>query len=362
MAKTRSMTRNHNHDDDHASSSSSRKRFKTFDKGGVAPWSNLNHDVLFLVMMELGMVDFLAFGGVCKSWRSFAASNRNMFMASKPPMKTCIDPHDNNKDFYFYMEDFERRRFKTIIPHSAGSTCFGLTCGYLILYGRETHNFWLVNPITKHELHFPDYPFFSIANEEEMRAILVFSPSMSRWVFVILHRLIKIISFCIAGKRGWNHVSCTHPIDSPLAIVDLHVFKGKIYTLQSDFSLAELRLDPNQEQKWTLLEINNFPKPDLLHLELVSSGENLYVISRISALNKVMELDFVKTKWVKPEKIIREYVFFHSRLKSSAAIKRTQYKSYDYFNGTAERKQRMLFYATMWYFPHDCLNVNLLDE
>ncbi|CAH1419407.1 unnamed protein product [Lactuca virosa] len=282
MAKTRSMTRNHNHDDD-ASSSSSRKRFKTFDKGGVAPWSNLNHDVLFLVMMELGMVDFLAFGGVCKSWRSFAVSNKNMFMASKPPMKTCIDPHDNNKDFYFYMEDFQGRRFKTIIPHSA-------------------------------------------------------------------------------GKRGWNHVSCTHPIDSPLAIVDLHVFKGKIYTLQSDFSLAELRLDPNQEQKWTLLEINNFPKPDLLHLELVSSGENLYVISRISALNKVMELDFVKMKWVKPEKIIREYVFFHSRLKSSAAIKRTQYKSYDYFNGTAERQQRMLFYATMWYFPHDCLNVNLLDD
>ncbi|CAH1448989.1 unnamed protein product [Lactuca virosa] len=240
MAKTRSMTRNQNHDDDASSSSSSRKRNKSFDKGHVGPWSDVNHDVLFLVMMQLRVVDFFAFSGVCKSWRSFAVSNRRMFMVSKPPLKIRIKPHANNQDCYIYLkEDFEEPMFKTILPHSAGRICFGLTCGYLILFSRETHGFWLVNPITRHQLHFPDFPLRVSAlptKQKGMRAImgiLVFSPSISGWVFVVLSSKLWL-SFYIAGKPGWNHVS------SSLPIVDVHVFKGKIYTLHSDCSLGEL--------------------------------------------------------------------------------------------------------------------------
>ncbi|KAL7591393.1 hypothetical protein Lser_V15G32982 [Lactuca serriola] len=173
MAKTRSMTRNPNHDDDNASSSSSssRKRFKNFNHNGVASWSDVNHDVLFLIMTKLGVVDFVTFSGVCKSWRSFAVSNRITFMASKPPMKISIGLHVNKEDSYYLLEDLKERRFKTIIPHSSCRAYFGLTCGYLILFGRETRDFWLVNPITRDELHFPDYPLSVGACEEEMWAI-----------------------------------------------------------------------------------------------------------------------------------------------------------------------------------------------
>ncbi|KAL7591390.1 hypothetical protein Lser_V15G32988 [Lactuca serriola] len=75
-------------------------------------------------------------------------------------------------------------------------------------------------------------------------------------------------------------------------------------------------------------------------------------------------------KWVSPEKTIGEYAVFVSRLKSCAAIKpkswagpQTQcYTSYDYFSATDESRQGVFCYEGMWYFPHDCSNVNLLDE
>ncbi|CAH1426883.1 unnamed protein product [Lactuca virosa] len=111
MAKTRSMTRNQNHDD-----GSSTKKIKTWDNGGVAPWLDLNHDVLFLVMMRLGIVDFFAFSGVCKSWRSLSLSNKKRFMASKPPILMRISTRGNEKECC--LKDFEGRKLKTIIPHS----------------------------------------------------------------------------------------------------------------------------------------------------------------------------------------------------------------------------------------------------
>ncbi|CAH1417445.1 unnamed protein product [Lactuca virosa] len=153
-------------------SSSSRKRFKNFNHNGVASWSDVNHDVLFLVMMKLGVVDFVAFSGVCKSWRSLAVSNKNTFMASKPPMEISIYMVANENDYIYCccLQDFERRRFKTIIPHYIGRTCVGLTCGYLILFGTKTRDFWLVNPITRHQLHFPDYPIYAGVDETQCEA------------------------------------------------------------------------------------------------------------------------------------------------------------------------------------------------
>ncbi|KAL4563920.1 hypothetical protein LXL04_027969 [Taraxacum kok-saghyz] len=179
MTNTRSMSRSQNHDD----ASSSTKMLKIFDKGGVAPWLDVDHDVLFLIMMKLGFIDFFAFSGVCKSWRSFALTHAAKFMASKPPMSVCIEPRVYNHDIYSYcyLNDFQGRRFETILPHFTGRACIGVTCGYLILFGRKTRDFWLVHPITRHELHFPSCPLYLAASREIFRGILVFLPSISGW-------------------------------------------------------------------------------------------------------------------------------------------------------------------------------------
>nr|KAJ0196417.1 hypothetical protein LSAT_V11C700358900 [Lactuca sativa] len=126
-----SVTRNDD-DDASSSSSSSRKKLRTFCNNGVASWLDVNHDMLFFNYDETG---------ICKSWRSFTVSNRNTFMASKPPMKISIGPLLNKEDSYYFLEEFKERRFKTIFPHSFGRTYFGSTCGYLILFDRETRDF-----------------------------------------------------------------------------------------------------------------------------------------------------------------------------------------------------------------------------
>ncbi|XP_023758533.1 uncharacterized protein LOC111906983 [Lactuca sativa] len=261
------MARNQNDDD--ASTSNRKKRIKTCDNSGVGPWSELNHDVLFLVMMQLSFVDFVALSGVCKSWRSFALRKR--FMASRPPMLMSISDTSCMNSCYCHLKDFDGRNFKTLLPHSVGRRCVGLTCGYLILLSFITNDYWLVNPIT-------------------------------RWVFLVIDKLYFNIWFSVEGKGAWNHVSSTYPI------LDLHAFKGKIYARSNTWRVYEMKLNP--KPKLTLLKIKNFPKSKVGNPVFVSSDENLYVMDH-GLKDPIEELDFGVMKWVSPkEKTIGEYSFF----------------------------------------------------
>nr|KAJ0211551.1 hypothetical protein LSAT_V11C400174140 [Lactuca sativa] len=199
---------------------------ETCDSGGVQLWSDLNHDVLLLVMMRLGVIDFLSLCGVCKSWRSFALSNWNRFMASKPPMSMSISANVNEREErYLYLEDFDGRNFKTILPRLFGVDFVGLSCGYLAFYGKETHEFWLVNPITRHQLHFPHVPFdVDGIVYGRVRLILMFSPSIPGWVLVVENQLCDEIWSSIAGKGAWNLVSSRFPFH----LFDFHAFMGKV--------------------------------------------------------------------------------------------------------------------------------------
>ncbi|XP_052626859.1 uncharacterized protein LOC128133447 [Lactuca sativa] len=353
MAKTRSTTRIQNHD--HVASSSTRKRIASCDKSDEASWSDLDHNLLFLVMMQLGVIDFLAFSGVCKSWRSLALDNWKIFMASRPPMFLWISDRPYKKECY--LEDFEGRKFKTILPRSAGRICVGITCGYLILFGWKTKDFRLVNPITRHELHFPCFPYNARTNLKEVRGILVSSPLVSGWAFVMLHRFTYQVWFSIAGTGAWNHVSSTFPF------FDLVSFKGKIYTLNVGCRLCEMRLNP--EPKLKLLQTKNFPKVVMLCPEFVSLDENLCVMYReLGGSYKVYKLDFEEMKWMSSENTLGECAFFINELKYSTVIKpelwvdhELQYMRYAYFHDTIDKSLKVG--CQLWYFPCDCKNVNL---
>ncbi|KAL7591906.1 hypothetical protein Lser_V15G34944 [Lactuca serriola] len=314
--------RKQNHDD---ASASTKKRF--YEKG----YSDLNHDILFLIMMQLGIVDFIWFSGVCKSWRSLALSNWKMFMASRLPvsMRITYRPYEK-KEWYLELEESEGRKFKTFIPHSdGGRTFFGSTRGYLVFFVWKTRDFWLVNPITRHELHFPDHPLIVyFSRPTGLKAILVFSPSdtvVSEWVLVVSKRFCDSIWFSVAGSRSWTEVNVPS-ITS--AIYDLHFFKEKIYVLFS-CSLYVLQLYPNP--KFTLLQTNNF-QCSCYWGEFVSTAANLYVMINLDWLHK---LDFDEMKWVRCEKVDE-----HADVKLGIWAN----------------------IWSMWYFPHDFLNVNLLHH
>ncbi|XP_023728897.1 uncharacterized protein LOC111876576 [Lactuca sativa] len=355
------MTQSQNDDD----TSSSSKRIKTCHNRGVAPWSDLHHDALFIVMMQLGIVDFVAFSKVCKSWRSQALPNRKRFMASKPPMLMYISSHVNMKECY--LQDFEGKNFKTILPHSGGRIYAGFTCGYLILYGWATRDFWLVNPITRHELYFPNVPSNVYSGESKVSAILIFSSLTSKLVFLVLKRFNHRIWFSTAGEGTWNHVYTTS------FILDIHAFKGKIYTLNYDRydlterNLCELRLNPTP--KLTTLKTKNSLKQEVYYPMFVSSGENLYVMETYSKDSyKVLEMDFGEMKWVPFEKNRDDYTFFISGSKPGAAVKQDLWveaqsqSPYMRYDVTDKCEKGRFFTADLWYFPHKCLNADLLNE
>ncbi|CAH1426884.1 unnamed protein product [Lactuca virosa] len=199
------------------------------------------------------------------------------------------------------------------------------------MYGRETEDFWLVNPITRHEFHFPHAPFYFYSVELGFCGILVFSSSISRWVFVISRRCTCRIWFPIAGEGAWNHVSSTSDI------LDIHALKGKIYTLHT--------------------------------VDHYSWKENLYVMMETYSKHssyKVHELDFGEMKWVPFEETSDEYDFFYNHSEPSAAVKQESWvdppsPNMKYYVTNKSEKGKF-FYANMWYFPHECMNVDLLHE
>lgn len=342
MAKTRSMTKKQKHDD---------KR----------DWADANHDMLYSVMMKLAVIDYVAFSKVCKSWRSVAVCNRNKFIMSSPPMSISVSADEKE----WHLVDYEGRKLKINVPHSGGRTCIGVTCGYLILCSEKylfcsekTRDFWLVNPITRHQLHF-DFPFPEVElYVTVVRATLLLSES--GWVFAVCSRWYDKIWFCLAGKREWSYVS------TPANIWDLHTFKGKIYTLDLGNRLCEVRLFPTP--KVTLLEFKNTLKPSRYnHPRFVSSGEHLYVmdLSFKYPYKKIEEIDFSKMEWVSCEE---ECGFFLSSLNYGAAVIRAepwaehQSKYAKYARPDQENGKGRFLHVKMWYFFHDSLNLNLLHR
>ncbi|KAJ0637320.1 putative F-box protein [Helianthus annuus] len=218
------MVKNHNNE------ASSSKSSKTSDDAGSSTWPHLNPYLLSSIMMQLRLVDYIAFSGVCKSWRSLAHTEKNKFMSSKQPMSVSFSTKVSTKaKKECYLTDFDRNRFKTVLPRSTGRTSVGSTCGYLIFFGRKTREFCLVNPITRHELHFPGFPFYVSNDPTSVRGILVFSPSMSGWVLVISHRFSSVISFSLAGTQpSWDYLSFNFPV------LDIHYFMGKLLPKQRD--------------------------------------------------------------------------------------------------------------------------------
>ncbi|KAL4555520.1 hypothetical protein LXL04_038142 [Taraxacum kok-saghyz] len=332
------------------------------------PWSDLNHDVLNLVIMKLEVVDFLAFSKVCKSWRSLTVSNRNKFLVSKPPMSISISYNDAYEK-ECYLEDFEGRKLKTIVPHLANRTCVGITCGYLILCGAKEKDFWLVNPITRHELHFPDARIPLFYGTSNFKGILVFSHSISGWVFVVFDRCLNFkLWLCIASKQEWTYISTMY-----IRIVDLIAFKGNIYTLVRPYPyepyevrICEMKLYPKPE----LVSLISNPKPDFRLPEFVSSVENLYVIDRDSRHpNRIDEIDLDEMKWVSNKETGKKYALFRDNflvnndysytLRELCANIHSQYGIYAIND---KEGKGLLFHAKMWYFLDDCLNVNLIHE
>ncbi|KAK9051554.1 hypothetical protein SSX86_028181 [Deinandra increscens subsp. villosa] len=360
MAITRRMTAKLNQD------SCSRKTPNTIDNDGDSgSWSYLIHDILISIISRLGVIDFVSISCVCKSWRTFALLNRKMFMLSRQPMSIRIYPEVPKKKVC-YLEDLQGRKFKTILPRSSGRIFLGLVSGYLILFGWKARDFKLVNPITRHELHFPRFDFYKIPAPEHFGCILAFSSKMSKWVFVVSVRYSSEVSFSFSRERaywtgGWTRLSSDFPIR------DLHFFQGKIYALSDDILLCEVRLSPTPTL--TLLKMKNYVNSEVKFSHLTTWGEKLYVVGYHPLVRfcAVFEVDFDQMRWLNSEiaLALKENVCFVKFFKSCVAKLEFWTDScgqFEWFGTDKNNNKRIHITEDMWYCPHKCLDVNLLHE
>nr|GEW86203.1 hypothetical protein [Tanacetum cinerariifolium] len=280
------MTRSQNHD------ASSSKKFNACDNNASTSWANLNQDLLLSIMMQLGVVDFFSFKRVCKLWRKLAFDHNDMFMGSRQPMSISFSTGAKKE---CYLEDFEGRKFKTILPHSIGSTCVGITCGYVILFGRKTRDFWLVNPITRHEFHFSSFPFYVRTQQLSGRSLSMYLECLEPTLRLLTMK--NIPEPRLLRPEFENS-------DQNLYVIDC-ILKDMYESHEVDFD----------EMKW--VSMDNTIKDYSFFVSDLKSG---------AVINP--------ETWVDPQ---------------------TQYEGIHYSRGYDRYENKGgWFTVNMWYFPHDC--------
>ncbi|CAH1450158.1 unnamed protein product [Lactuca virosa] len=134
--------------------------------------------------------------------------------------------------------------------------------------------------------------------------------------------------------------------------------------IYQELHVCELRLfsKPNL----TLLVTKKFQKFGLYKHEFASYDQKLYVVHPVDP-QWIHEISFEELKWESLEKTREEYTFFHNNyFKHDAAVipyPRSEYGQYGRFDVDTNKGEKGRFmYSNMWYFLHDCLDVNHLDE
>ena len=135
------------------------KKEKKVDNSKLRPWSELHEALLRLITKQLGAIDYIMFGCVCRGWRLHVTTHRQEFMASQPPLLVFLSTQAKRASYFYSI--FEQRLYKAKLPNLNGKSCFGITRGYLVMEDnkkRADSQIWLLNPFTRHELHFPSPP------------------------------------------------------------------------------------------------------------------------------------------------------------------------------------------------------------
>ena len=143
------------------------------------------------------------------------------------------------------------------LPNLVGKSCTGVTCGYLVIIDKkktENSQIWLLNPFTRHELHFPNPP-----NVCSRFIIASLATTLPAFVLIAFGGCGPYLQFCRSTYISWTvydsidkFIGFCEPIPS---IVDGVVFKGKIYIITDYAEIGVLNL--NSHPFVTLLEVKS---------------------------------------------------------------------------------------------------------
>ncbi|GMY13514.1 F-box protein At3g56470-like [Fagus crenata] len=294
------------------------KNKRLVDNSNWRPWSELPEDLVHLITKQLGAIDYLMFGCVCRGWRFYTVAHRQEFMAYQPPLVVFLSTHAR-KACYFY-SIFDQRSYKATLPNLIGKSCFGLTCGYLVMEDKKKRGhsqIWLLNPFTRHELHFssPPNPYTSVI-------LASLATPLREFVIIANSCWYPSLQFCRSSDVNWTVYDYNDKFkggatDDYRWFVDLVVFKGKIYVFTNLGEIGVLNL--NSHSYVTLLEVKSIGGWIFgVQLQLLAFDEQLLLIRSFDLFGnneiQVYELNFLKMEWVKMQNFGDQAVFLGNRI------------------------------------------------
>ncbi|KAF7150388.1 hypothetical protein RHSIM_Rhsim02G0249600 [Rhododendron simsii] len=198
-------------------------------------WDELQSDLVVLVAKRIGLLeDFLAFGGVCRSWRSAAAKEN---FKGRPQVPWLMLPEEEEEG----EKKSDERRFVSLtkggmirrfdVPEAKGKRCVE-TLGWFVTMS-EQGEMSLIHPMSRVKIDLPHHNTFKYAyedGEEDKRnylqkAVLSSCPSSTDdYVLVVICGAISWLSFWRPGDKLWTTIETRNGV-----YYDVTYFKGQFY-------------------------------------------------------------------------------------------------------------------------------------
>uniref|UniRef100_A0A5B7A288 F-box domain-containing protein n=1 Tax=Davidia involucrata TaxID=16924 RepID=A0A5B7A288_DAVIN len=214
-------------------------------------WSRLPYDLIATIANRLTVIeDFLAFSGVCRSWRS-VFWNRNWTPGPQFPwLMLSENRNETTRSFFSF---FKNKRLVSSLPEARGRRCWGSACGWLITIGvdLEIH---LLNPITQICIDLPPQSTFGnqppdlVGNDVTHnwyqtsfinRAFVLKSSSQDAFMVMAIHGSDNSLAFARPGYDSWATVE----ISSPYVFRDVTLFEGQIFAICNAGTLVAVEID-----------------------------------------------------------------------------------------------------------------------
>ncbi|XP_027084874.1 probable F-box protein At1g44080 isoform X1 [Coffea arabica] len=286
---------------------------------GDSVWSSLLPDLLVSIAIKIQLVeDFMAFRGVCTSWR--AAAHVDKFVKSWPkvPLLMLAEKEDSDdREFYSLSRG---RIWRTLsLPEAKGKKCIE-SRGWLMTIGKSG-DVNLLHPFSGVQIELPHLSTFP-AHELEVdpcffviKAVLSASPShTSEFVLVVVGGAGRFLGFWRPGVKSWTRMeSSPNGAFNDVnfyngAFNDVNFYNGKCYaiTYGGDIWVWDISDPTAAHYGFTIdRELIKFRESYLVE----SDGELLIVARDGAALEdddeetygatnfRVIQLDLIKRGW-----------------------------------------------------------------
>ncbi|XP_008244710.1 PREDICTED: F-box protein SKIP23-like [Prunus mume] len=254
-------------------------------KTTVADWSGLPQELVVSIAKQIAFLeDFVAFGAVCKSWRS-AAPKENFTSRLKHQGPFLMLPQEHGAAIrkIYSFTDYKVRDLN--LPEAEGKVCCSCSGWLITLQGLQ---FNLLHPLNRSQIKLPGFrdssAKLSPVSMTDFHAIKKFvlssNPAWTSDYTIMLLYDCKQLAFCKPRQdRYWTSMDLgSHP-------VDITCYKGRFYAVSHNGRVSVFDIENPTKEAKTEVVVSRMPRELLVHISpgrvkyLVESAGDLLVVS-----------------------------------------------------------------------------------